>query len=102
MITNKFNREEYNELPNIAMRWAFRNTGVQRAKIADELKIPLYSLEWVMWHEVSSDFENEMIAIIQGFFKGKIPEHLTGDAFVDHANKNMVENYYAANLRKGV
>lgn len=102
MITNKFNREEYNELPNIAMRWAFRNTGVQRAKIADELKIPLYSLEWIMWHEVSSDFENEMIAIIQGFFKGETPKHLNGDAFIQYAEKNMVETCYAKNLRREV
>lgn len=102
MITNKFDRETFNELPNIALRWAFRNTGVQRARIADELRIPLYSLEWILWHEVSSEFEDEMIAIIQGFFKGETPNHLTGDAFIEYAGRNMVEACYAENLRRGV
>lgn len=100
MITNKFDRETFNELPNIALRWAFRNTGVQRARIADELRIPLYSLEWVMWREVSSAFEKEMVDIVKGFAKGETPQHLTGDAFIQYAEKNMVDTCYAANLRR--
>lgn len=96
----KNDRRDFNQLPNQKIRWALRNTAIDRSVLADELDVPTYTIEWILWTEMTSAFEEKMVQIIKGILKGEAPRHLKGDEFVAWANAHVVDVCYAEYLRK--